>query len=56
MSRKLFRRITKCLGIKNSPISEGVYYQSHSLGVRSGLSEHSFILHHKIIGFGDSNF
>ena len=46
----------KYYGNKNSLISEGVYHQSHSLGVRCGLSEHSFILHHKIIGFGDTKF
>jgi len=33
---------------KNSLISEGVYHQSHFLGVRCGLSEHSYILHSKI--------
>jgi len=40
----------------NSLISEGVYHQSHLLGVRCGLSEYSFILHHKIIGFWNTKF
>ena len=43
-------------GNKNSLISEGVYHQSHFFGVRCGLSEYSFILHHKIIGFWNNKF
>ena len=45
----IFRSISQILnGNKNSLISEGVYHQSHFLGVRCGLSEHSYILHSKI--------